>query len=720
MSDTDGSRDSSTATRSGDPGRNAQPLASDFDEALAAVAKREEFSAYRSRADEIAEVVRQGRDVVETRVGQRDADSELAARALNRDMNATWRSALNLWIATVCLLLCASILVALAGFLARRVADWIAPTTALAFGVLALLLAGGVSLATRATSRRWYITRLLVVQAKENDRLEREQWLDASLSAAYSLAVGTVFGRTEVSVPAAAAPRLVELTTDSIVSRLSIERIQRFVEDHQTSAIGVTGPRGAGKSTLLRALADRAIEIGGAAVVVPSPVEHNPLELLRTITEAVYESQLIRFDIDDRLDVRRRERAQRMVGLARSVMLWIGLGSVAMLVGIGIVLSSASEGSYFGLFGSIGWEFALGLGVAFAGACAWIVGAVNYSAAISQRRPAPRSVIQLRQILEGFKFEVAESTSASAGVSGSVELSVERSYGRTSREFTRSRLLSELKGVLRQLASEVDGPFVLAIDELDKLPSRDALLATVNAVKDLLHVPNVHVAISLSDEALSSFELRETSERDAFDSTFDTIIDVERLDVANALELVESRVTGVPRDLARTCFVWSGGLPRDLIRHVRSCIEIARGGDVGRSWRTVALSALDRDIRQKLSAAIRSGVPLDEIEALEDASSCWAARPPRAAELADASYLSEVSSRLAAYAATCYAAVWLISASSSDDTAMDLSLIKLRDCAVAASSPLGLQLILREVRALEADGTFDESNLPVAAGDTRE
>jgi hypothetical protein len=80
----------------------------------------------------------------------------------------------------------------------------------------------------------------------------------------------------------------------------------------------------------------------------------------------------------------------------------------------------------------------------------------------------------------------------------------------------------------------------------------------------------------VSEEALAPVELRGRQPRDAFDSSFDEIVEMGRLDPTESLVLFESRVTGLPEELGLVCSVWAGGLPRDLIRSTRALYHISQ------------------------------------------------------------------------------------------------------------------------------------------------
>jgi len=194
-------------------------------------------------------------------------------------------------------------------------------------------------------------------------------------------------------------------------------------------------------------------------------------------------------------------------------------------------------------------------------------------------------------------------------------LGAERSQSVTlkARELGYADVVDRLGQVLSRLGSEQreGGRVVVIIDELDKLPDVESLTNVINAIKDLLHTPRVHFLVSVSDEALASFELRGLQPRDAFDSSFDVIVEMARLTPDESVEFLESRIAAFPAPLARFCAVWAGGLPRDLIRAARGCIEVHTRYPKLQDWETIGHEFLARDLRRRLNTTLTS-MAIDE------------------------------------------------------------------------------------------------------------
>jgi len=158
---------------------------------------------------------------------------------------------------------------------------------------------------------------------------------------------------------------------------------------------------------------------------------------------------------------------------------------------------------------------------------------------------------------------------------------------------------------------------VIAIDELDKLATADDAIGAVNSLKDLFHLPNTHFVVSVSEDALVRFVMRGIPFRDVFDSAFDNIFQVEPPSPEDAWKLLAHRTGGFPISAALFCYAWSGGMPRDLIRAARACVDIRR-----RRGKTVTVAELTptvvrHDLKDALDAALTNVLGEDNTQGVE-------------------------------------------------------------------------------------------------------
>lgn len=129
---------------------------------------------------------------------------------------------------------------------------------------------------------------------------------------------------------------------------------------------------------------------------------------------------------------------------------------------------------------------------------------------------------------------------------------------------------------LLRLAAKQHAGVIVGIDELDKL-EYDKSATFLNDIKAIFGVPGSYFLVSVSENAAAGFERRGVPFRDVFDSSFDEIITVGYLDWRGARELLNTRVVGMHAPFAVLCYLFSGGLARDLIRTARAVLGCADG-----------------------------------------------------------------------------------------------------------------------------------------------
>ncbi|MEA5365439.1 hypothetical protein VA596_38350 [Amycolatopsis sp., V23-08] len=119
-------------------------------------------------------------------------------------------------------------------------------------------------------------------------------------------------------------------------------------------------------------------------------------------------------------------------------------------------------------------------------------------------------------------------------------------------------------------------------------------------------------------DELDSFERRGLAGRDAFDSSFDTVIHTRRLTLDESLDVIRARATGFPPIVAMLCHAWSGGLARDLLRSARAAVELQRRTPLTPlSIDTIIAALVFDDLAGAISASMRSLDPGDgQVDAL--------------------------------------------------------------------------------------------------------
>jgi hypothetical protein len=166
----------------------------------------------------------------------------------------------------------------------------------------------------------------------------------------------------------------------------------------------------------------------------------------------------------------------------------------------------------------------------------------------------------------------------------------------TERPMTFPELVDQYNAFLRQ-ASGVSQVFI-GIDELDKIESAGAAYDFLNDIKGIFGHDDCYYLISISENAMSSFERRGLPLRDAFDSAFDAVVDVGYMDLIDAERLLRRRIIGMPVGFLCLCYALSGGLPRDLIRVAREVVQVAEdnGNGAPRKLDAIAGKLLRNDL----------------------------------------------------------------------------------------------------------------------------
>jgi energy-coupling factor transporter ATP-binding protein EcfA2 len=331
----------------------------------------------------------------------------------------------------------------------------------------------------------------------------------------------------------------------------------------------VAGPRGSGKSTLLRALTAAGGGESPRALLVSAPVLYDPVDFTR------YLYLKLASKIDQSASPGRPPSAGEGGTRVLLQRLMIGLAIGAA----GVLWLWHSHGRMSSVT------------VADVSAPALIVTSVTMiilalrryrvlagmtSAAGARRPSAALAACALERL--SYDAEVGTKSSNSFSVLGkSIVLDDESSKTLRSRPLTHPEITAGMRELLKTFSYEDrTQPVVVAIDELDKLDSTDSLIRMVNGLKDLFHIEGVHFVVSVSTDALDSFARRGVPARDVFDSSFDLILGVGPLTLDESTALLKSRSTGFPEELSKFCHAWSGGLPRDLLRAARRCVELGQ------------------------------------------------------------------------------------------------------------------------------------------------
>lgn len=181
---------------------------------------------------------------------------------------------------------------------------------------------------------------------------------------------------------------------------------------------------------------------------------------------------------------------------------------------------------------------------------------------------------EAKEMLQRIKFQ----QSYSSGWSGTLKLPIIEGGVNEAKSMAENQMsLPDIVASLRDFLSKIakERRVIVAVDELDKVDSDVKAGQFLNDLKGIFGVPECFYLVSVSEEALSNFELRGLPFRDAFDSAFDEVAHFRYLSYGESRSLLERRVVGLPAAYLCLCHCMAGGLPRDLIRVARELIQVA-------------------------------------------------------------------------------------------------------------------------------------------------
>ncbi|MTD58501.1 hypothetical protein [Amycolatopsis pithecellobii] len=357
-------------------------------------------------------------------------------------------------------------------------------------------------------------------QVRAKATVALDHWREAARQAvepAVSRLISTLAAPSyDVRLTVRDASRLgVMASTDLAVETVATQHFQRVLAGMQAGAVGIAGPRGVGKTTLLEAHREGRL--------LPPGREH----------------LLVRVDAP---------------------------------------------------IGYEGRDFALHV---YAVACQSVIGYKNTRRPLRKRvfRRRPRAekewlahVEEAVRKLEKIRYLQTKTTGWSGKLTMSAgDVTATRSTAKARQPLTYPEIIAELREFLEETArvlaatnpSAAATPLVVAVDELDKIATAEHAHRFVNELKALFGVPWCHFVLSVSEDALISFERRGFAVRDAFDSAFDEIIRVEQLTLPESRKMLSSRLIGLSEPFVCFAHCFSGGLPRDLIRVARAMMDIA-------------------------------------------------------------------------------------------------------------------------------------------------
>lgn len=426
------------------------------------------------------------------------------------------------------------------------------------------------------------------------------------------------------------APGLLQMSSDEyIVSTSTFERFSRELAHVRGGAIGLAGPRGAGKTTILEAFISgrffKASERPQLTVAETVPVRYDAREFVLHLYARVCEAILSQLPDMGTHTRYLREARRKQIGRAAAGLLAVAVCGIVGDLALRRHVAWRADVSHY-------WWWIIG-GLAMVTATVILIpGLAGTQGSVPYDGP-PTSLLGLREAAQTRLREVRFQQRFSTGWSGKIALplgseasttrtneltAMVKSYPEVVYDFR--ELIAHAVTVLNPNPADMSVRIAIVIDELDKIATSAGAHEFVNELKSLftLAKPGCIYLVSVSEEALTSFEQEGMAARDAFDSAFDTIVRIEYLRLSDSEGMLARRIIGLSQTYIALCHCLSGGLPRELIRVARDMIDQAgKSGSEPVTISVVAANLLRDDLDQRLHGlhAAVSGAAVPEIDA---------------------------------------------------------------------------------------------------------
>jgi hypothetical protein len=231
-------------------------------------------------------------------------------------------------------------------------------------------------------------------------------------------------------------------------------------------------------------------------------------------------------------------------------------------------------------------QFAL-MGAVEIGFLAFLWWAIPFLIRFNRLRKEPMALgllVASDDLTEYLDFELTRSKETEINIPLVKDLSgtMKTSSALRSRSISLPGLTSQYIAYVRQLLEVIPNKLLVCIDELDKVTDLDSVKSILREIKGGLYVKGCFYVISLSEDSVQAFGGRLSSTRDIFESTFDEVYSIARLDIESCRRLLErpldeggttvTQLVSEPDDVIRLCSILSSGIPRDLSRNFRECV----------------------------------------------------------------------------------------------------------------------------------------------------
>jgi hypothetical protein len=421
------------------------------------------------------------------------------------------------------------------------------------------------------------------------------------------------------------------------------KRLAALADRMHGGSIGIAGPRGAGKSTLIRAFCTpKSVEDRRLTTIIAAPARYDARDFVLTLFARLCETVLAgeRHPVAQgvpRLLVRIAPLAPVLpAALIVGILTWRAFAwdaSWPTFVAIALLALAVVTTGLEQLGGRQPRSYRLLLGSAVAAAAlvllaaahthwydsyrvadwaAVIAGGAAYAASLWRRPlPGPRRlgvsddalVNQAAEQLRDIRFQQSFSTgyAGKLRLPAGAELSMDRREELAQRQASFPEIVDRLREFIA-LAARARGGVVIGIDEMDKMESADVAQQFLNEIKGIFGVERCVYLVSISEDAMASFERRGLPFRDVFDSSFDEVLTVGPLTLEQSQLLLRRRILGLGPAYLDLCHCLAGGLARDVLRVARQLSLQKPSGRGKPALKTVVATIVAAELTRKINA----------------------------------------------------------------------------------------------------------------------
>lgn len=363
-----------------------------------------------------------------------------------------------------------------------------------------------------------------------------------------------------------------------------IKRIENFIERTDGAVIGLTGVRGSGKSSVMEKIVANAKHKGYFTLTISSPTGYDEKAFFRMVFSRLCEE--VNKKIEEAFKIRTTLEKIAKSEKIKYLILYFILFFIPMV----LVLLAYFRFFYSDILFFIPTFSFITLLIGYIALLPSLFLARCILKEITRARKFPKMVglhILTKDILETLKYEKTISYEAKVGIISHITSFFKIGKELTTRPFTLPGLTSEYNDYISKVIDTFGGKAIICIDELDKITDPEQVKKLLRGIKGALFQKNCYYLISISEDAVKSFKTRLSAERDMLESTFDEIIDLDRinLDVAGKIAKKwlgyedEEKLSREAKMSIDMISVLSGGIPRELIRNLRE-VSMEFGKDI--------------------------------------------------------------------------------------------------------------------------------------------